>query len=115
MIYTSATLSLAVLEILVHYSVLPTDFVATPIDIPDDVQWRTFADPEWTIDTPLRVTQADGAAWIRDRLSVVTSVPSFVVPSERNYLLNPSHPDFAKVTFRPSEPFRFDTRLRPVL
>jgi RES domain-containing protein len=34
-IYASATISLAVLEILVHYSVLPKDFVATPIEIPE--------------------------------------------------------------------------------
>jgi RES domain-containing protein len=115
MIYASATISLAVLEIIVHYSVLPRDFVATPIDIPDDIEWRMFTDPGWTLDTPLHITQADGGTWINDRLSVVTSVPSFVVSSERNYLLNPDHPDFAKVRFGPSEPFRFDPRLRPVV
>lgn len=34
-IYTAATRSLAALEILVHYSVLPKDFLVTPVRIPD--------------------------------------------------------------------------------
>jgi RES domain-containing protein len=77
-IYASATISLAVLEILVHYSVLPTDFVVTAIEIPETIQWRVFTDPSWTVRTPLHITQADGASWIRERLSAMTSVPSFV-------------------------------------
>jgi RES domain-containing protein len=63
----------------------------------------------------LRVTQADGGAWINDRLSAMTSVPSFIVPSERNYLLDPNHPDFPKILFHPSEPFGFDPRLKLIL
>lgn len=104
-----------VLEILVHYSVLPKDSVATAIEIPETIEWRTFTDPSWTVDTPLHITQADGGAWIRERLSAMTSVPSFVAPSERNYLLNPHHPDSAGMLFSPSERLRFDPRLRPVL
>jgi RES domain-containing protein len=45
----------------------------------------------------------------------MTSVPSFVVPSERNYLLNPNHSAFAGILFGPPEPFRFDPRLKPLL
>ena len=108
-------MSLAVLEILVHYSVLPKDFVVTPIELPEAIQRRQFEYPSWSVDTPLHVTQTDGRAWIDDRLSAVTSVPSFVVPSERNYLFNPNHPDFAQIVFHLSEPFRFDPRLRPVV
>jgi RES domain-containing protein len=62
MIYASATISLAVLEILVHYSVLPKDFVVSAIEIPETIQWRKFADRSWTPDTPLHITQADGGA-----------------------------------------------------
>ena len=114
MIYASATISLAVLEILVHYSVLPRDFVVTPIDVPDGVERRMFNDPTWIPDTPLAETQHDGGQWVEEALSVVTSLPSFIVPSERNYLLNPLHADFASIRFLPSEPFTFDPRLRPV-
>jgi RES domain-containing protein len=114
-IYASATISLAVLEILVHYSVLPKDFVISPIEIPETLQWRKFEDPSWTVQTPLHVTQSDRGAWLDERLSAMTSVPSFVVSSERNYLLNPNHPAFAQILFHPSEPFSFDPRLKPVL
>jgi RES domain-containing protein len=114
-IYASATISLGILEVLVHYSALPGDFVVTPIEIPDSVQSRMFVDPAWTPASPLATTQHDGTQWVKEAISVVTSIPSFVVPSERNYLLNPAHPDFASIRFLPSEPFRFDPRLRPIV
>jgi RES domain-containing protein len=34
-----------------------------------------------------------------------------VVPSEYNYLLNPLHPQFAKLEFGAPLPFEFDSRL----
>jgi len=43
--------------------------------------------------------------------SAVLSVPSATVPSERNYLLNPMHLDFSKVTINKAVPFSFDSRL----
>jgi RES domain-containing protein len=39
------------------------------------------------------------------------SVPSAVVPPERNYLLNPAHRDFTKIRIGKPEPFHFDPRL----
>jgi len=38
-------------------------------------------------------------------------VPSVITPDERNYLLNPDHPDFTQVTVQPPEPFPYDERL----
>jgi RES domain-containing protein len=40
-------------------------------------------------------------------------VPSVVIPEERNYLLNPAHPHFSRISWNTPEPFRFDLRLRP--
>ena len=37
-IYSAQSPSLAALEIIVHYEVLPNDFVLTPIQIPDEVE-----------------------------------------------------------------------------
>jgi RES domain-containing protein len=37
---------------------------------------------------------------------------SVVVPYERNYLLNPAHPDFPKIRFSAPKPFVFDKRLK---
>jgi RES domain-containing protein len=38
-------------------------------------------------------------------------VPSVVVPSESNFVLNPAHPDFAHIRIGPAVPFPFDVRL----
>jgi hypothetical protein len=38
-------------------------------------------------------------------------VRSIVVSFERNFLLKPSHPEFATITVEPAMPFVFDERL----
>jgi RES domain-containing protein len=38
-------------------------------------------------------------------------VPSVVIPGERNYIVNPHHPDFPRMRFFSPEPFYFDDRL----
>jgi RES domain-containing protein len=43
---------------------------------------------------------------------VALRVPSSVVLGEFNYLLNPAHPDFARITIARPESFDFDSRLR---
>ena len=42
--------------------------------------------------------------------SAVLALPS-VITEETNYLLNPAHPDFRKITIGKPEPFAFDPRL----
>ena len=44
---------------------------------------------------------------------ILATVPSAVVPSEWNCLINPAHADIRSVTAKVSGPFRFDSRLRP--
>lgn len=56
-------------------------------------------------------TQAFGAEWVQSQRSVALRLPSVVVPGEFNYLLNPAHPQFAKVKVGKPEPFSFDPRL----
>ena len=136
-IYTAQSRSLAALEILVHYSVLPEDFVLTPVRIPDSLiiearlneisegrpseeaelisllaadlglishsaEWQ--AHPEHTAEI--------GGKWIEQQISAVLSVPSSIIPAERNYILNPAHPQFSEIEFLASEPFHFDPRLK---
>jgi RES domain-containing protein len=48
-------------------------------------------------------------------LQLPLSVPSAVIPKERNYILNPAHPDFARIVFASPEPFDFDDRLARAL
>jgi RES domain-containing protein len=48
--------------------------------------------------------------WLRRANSAVLSVP-FVTSGERNFLLNPEHPQFRQIDFHDPVPFRFDIRL----
>jgi hypothetical protein len=52
-----------------------------------------------------------GARWFRASSTPVLSVPSVVIPHERNFVLNPAHREFAKIAIGRSEPFRFDPRM----
>lgn len=46
------------------------------------------------------------------RPTPVLQVPSALIESESNYLLNPAHPDFQRITLGPERPFTFDPRLK---
>jgi RES domain-containing protein len=52
-----------------------------------------------------------GDKWVRETRSVVLAVPSAIVPAERNFLLNPAHPDFRKLRQHKPVEFFFDPRL----
>jgi len=115
-IYAAASRPSAILEILVHYAVLPKDFVMTLISIPGrlsiiDVPHNVLS-PGWDVPIPVPATQEYGRQWIANSRSAVLRVPSAVVTSEWNYVLNVLHPDFREITFGPSEPFHFDPRLK---
>ena len=77
------------------------EYVGIPVRIP----------PNLIIDLPLDRLPSDwnsrpvspsiksvGDRWAKKRESAVLKVPSVVVPEEYNYLLNPNHPDFEKIT-----------------
>ena len=113
--YCSESRSLAAIEIIVNarhgaklvgepWSVLsaeiPPDLIERPARVPDN--WREYPHP--------RATQDFGAKWVREGRSAVLRVPSVVVLGEFNYLLNPAHPDFAKVSVGKPERFNFDPR-----
>jgi RES domain-containing protein len=55
-------------------------------------------------------TREIGDRWLRQGSSAVLSVPS-VVSGERNFLVNPAHPEFARITLHDAVPFRLDVRL----
>jgi RES domain-containing protein len=115
-VYAASSAALAALEILVHYDVLPNDFVLTEIVFPTHFRIKRLEASKlpsgWDDETPIAETQDLGADWIRDRLHAVLSVPSTVVASEKNYVINPKHPEFARIDFRTPVPFRFDSRLK---
>ena len=111
-IYTAQSRSLAALEILVHYAVLPRDFVLTPIRIPEDrvvvarlQKDAQFPELQQTRDLTLKCFPS----------TAVLGVYSVIIPDERIYILNPTHPEFEYIEFLDSEPFKFDPRLKQIV
>jgi RES domain-containing protein len=116
LVYCSSTLALAMLEVLVHASVLPTGFVALRIEVPDPVTvdtWSAAALPAGWQATPAPQQLARlGSAWVSGGTAVALEVPSAIVEVETNLLLNPLHPDMARLVVHAPIPFPFDSRLR---
>ena len=65
----------------------------------------------WRIEPPPPFTQRIGDLWVRASRSAVLALPSVIIPSEFNFLINPAHPDFKKISIGKPEPFVFDPRL----
>ena len=115
-VYTSSSLSLATLEVLVHLEdpeLLANLFSWFPLEIPDDLaEWLDpgTLPPEWLNDEPGPASRTAGDGWLKSRRSAALAVPSVVTPGEWNILLNPAHPDFPKLLPGPAKPFRPDPR-----
>jgi RES domain-containing protein len=114
-VYTSCTKALAALESLVHLNPpVLFKYVAFRIKI-DDALVEIFPakalPPDWQTEPPPPSTKAIGDVWVRESRSAVLALPSVIVSGEPNYLLNPAHPDFKKISISKPEPFAFDPRL----
>jgi RES domain-containing protein len=113
MVYTSDSLALAALEVLVHLpqmerrrGALP-HYLAIGLDLPDS----QVGDPSHLAGIPSDQSSVLGDAWLASQSSLALIVPSRVIPLERNVLLNPRHPAMADVKVTVTEPFVFDDRL----
>ena len=116
MVYTSESLSLATLEILVNLDSPDTldQYLSIPIEFDENLCKAMELDalPEnWASDPPPPNVQQIGSNWIAAQESAVLAVPSAVVRREHNFLLNPEHPDFAKVRIGSPSDFELDPRL----
>lgn len=116
-LYMSENRSLAVLEILVHLSAsIPDRYVLGAADIPNDTAVEVLDESRlsanWSTLDPREQesTRRIGDEWVSEQRSAILSVPS-VILGERNYVLNPAHPDFRRIAFADPVPFRFDIRL----
>jgi RES domain-containing protein len=116
-VYAAGSISLAVLEMLVHlqgagrlpdYRLIEAQFDESLIQVLNRARlprgWRWFPPP-----TKLR-QMAD--RWVRAARSAVLQVPS-VLTGEPNFLLNPAHPDFARIRIGKPVRLALDTRLLP--
>ncbi len=116
-VYTSATLSLAALEYLVHTDkdLMPDDLVSVEINVPEDLQitdidskklppnWRDYPAPE--------ALQQLGGEWVAQGTTALLRVPSAVIPDEDNYLVNPQQSESSRIRVTRKSRFTLDLRL----
>jgi len=115
-IYTAESAALAALELLVHlgrsrtlpeYVIFSCTFPESMVQVIDvrelPLDWRLHPGP-----SELRRV---GDQWARRLHSPVLRVPSAIIHSENNYLLNPEHHSFRRIRISQAQAFEFDTRL----
>lgn len=115
MVYTAATQSLATLELLVQDGRLLARYVMIPVTIParlkiEHIEPKDLPD-DWREPASREHLRGIGADWINSGSSAVLAVPSAVIPSETNYLLNPLHPSFSELKIGDVQEFVTDLRL----
>ena len=119
-VYCSSFLALAQLEVLVHLSGItpPATYQFIALTTPADCGIRTITASElgqlpfdWKSHPPHMGLQAIGDDWIAKAEFLALRVPSVVSPHEFNILLNPKHPDFAKVIVQAPARLEWDERL----
>ena len=118
--YASETLSLATLEVLAHAENLEmlNQYVALSVTLPPDSLTTLTLDelPEdWQTDSVPESTRRLGHAWFGARETLALKVPSVLVPTEHNFVINPEHPDFARVRVAEPVPLPFDARVLRVV
>jgi RES domain-containing protein len=114
-VYTSEHLSLAMLEYLAHLDEddAPDDLVLATVEIPNSVsrlQLNELPDRWWEYPAPEELARI-GDNFVREAKAAILIVPSVIVPSEFNWILNPAHSDFNLIAPPVLQPFSFDSRL----
>ncbi|MFW2478404.1 MAG: RES family NAD+ phosphorylase [Sediminibacterium sp.] len=116
-LYTSSSISLALLEVLVNtgsFDMLQL-FKLMQLTLPDDapvysIETKTLK-KSWHHD--FEYTQWMGSEIIQDKNTLAIACPSAIVPQEKNFLLNPAHKDYNRIRLKEVSNFHFDERLFP--
>lgn len=115
-VYTSASLSLSLLEILVqandrsylrHCVVFQADI---PESLVDSLEMTDLPDG-WNQIPYGNSSQDFGDDWLLSNKSLALKIPSVVIPIEYNYVLNPNHPDYKHIQITEREQEGIDKRL----
>lgn len=119
MVYAAQSRALACLETLVHLdgTELPFNRYLVRIDIPDAI-WAAAPrhTPDslpvgWDAEPTGMVSIAIGTAWARQAETCLLRIPSVIVPEEENILINPAHPDAARISAQKMRRWLYDPRL----
>lgn len=118
-VYLSQSLSLAAFEIMVHANSkqLLEPYRYIEVDVPEDMIMALDDEalPENWEEPFNYALQSIGDSWVRSNESLGLSLPSALVPGERNVILRPDHPDFDLVIVSDMKSFSFDPRIHAKL
>ena len=116
-IHTGTGFAVCLIEVLVHANRIAPPSAARYVEaeVPDDVSRETF-DPAlhsgWDDPLDASVAQTFGRTWIAQRRSAILLVPSVVTGGrDTNVVVNPDHPDAARIAVGPEMPVTLDPRL----
>ena len=114
-LYTSEHISLCVLEMLVNITFPESriNYHLLQITVSDSFEPALISKkklkPNWEEDE--NYTRFMGTEFLKNKQSLLLKIPSAVISEENNYLLNPLHSDYKKLSISKSIPFKFDNRL----
>lgn len=116
-LYTSSSKSLAVLESLTNTppGILQNDFSILILEIAGKVLTDEFHEKDlpknWkTYPAPVNLAKL-GDKWLLARKRLLLKVPSVIIPSEFNFIINPLHEDIRKVKITVTEKLELDGRV----
>jgi RES domain-containing protein len=115
-VYASASRALAVLERLVGTDPeeVPSNLALFDLEIPDVLEMERVSlchlESGWRRPRS-EICRRIGDERIGSLRTPVLEVPSAIEPEEHNYLINPTHPDAARVRVRGHSACEFDSRL----
>lgn len=92
---------------------IPKHQVCVTFEYPDDLRVTTLdasSLPGWNHED-FTVSRRAGDAWLLAAQTAILLVPSVVFDIERNALINPAHPEMARIRIASVEPIRWDDRL----
>jgi RES domain-containing protein len=114
-VYCAPNPAASLVEVLVHIEI-DADDLADPlqyleIDAPDmlAIEDADALGPAWRTD--LAASRRAGDAWLRAGRSALFRVPSVLVPSTWNVLINPRHPDSRRIRIARVHTHAMDFRL----
>ncbi|MGE5321662.1 MAG: RES family NAD+ phosphorylase [Actinomycetota bacterium] len=116
-VYLAESPAGALLEVLVHLELditsLPVGYKLLKIEAPSDLLPEDVKETEipsrWR-ENP-RVTAELGTNWLKRGGAALLRVPSAIVPETFNFVLNPLHPDAAKLKILWHRSYPWDSRL----
>ncbi len=115
-LYTGESKEIALLETIVHTPPMLIPVLDIIIfKIPDNsitelkekdlpINWKDYPAPS--------ILAQLGEDWVKKASTIALKVPSCIIHSSNNYILNCRHPEYARVIITQHQNFHFDSRLK---